>query len=31
MRTTTTGGDNFVTVTNRCSSVARFSISISVV
>jgi hypothetical protein len=29
--TTTSGGDNYLTVTNRCSSVARFSISITVI
>jgi hypothetical protein len=31
MRTTTSGGDNYVTVSNNCSSVARFTISISVI
>ena len=31
LTTTTDGGDNYLTVTNRCSSVARFSISITVI
>jgi hypothetical protein len=30
-RTTTSWGDNYVTITNRCSEVARFSISITVI
>ena len=30
-RTTTNGGDNYVTVTSRCSEVVRFSISITVI
>jgi len=30
-RTTTNGGDNYVTVTNSCSKVVRFSVSISVI
>ncbi len=31
MRTTTSRGDNYVTVTNTCSNVVRFSISITVI
>ncbi len=31
MRTTTHGGDNYITVTNRCSQVTRFSISITII
>lgn len=31
MRTTTHGGDNYITVTNRCAQVARFSISITII
>lgn len=30
-RTTTSGGDNYVTVTSRCSQTARFSISITII
>ena len=31
LRTTTSGGDNYVTLTNNCSSVVHFSVSISIV
>ncbi len=31
LRTTTNSGDNYVTLTNRCSSVAHFTVSISVI
>jgi len=31
LRTTTSSGDNYVTLTNRCSSVARFTVTISVI
>jgi hypothetical protein len=31
MRMTTSGGDNYITVTNTCTTIARFSISITVI
>lgn len=31
LRTTTVGGDNYIGVTNNCSSVVRFSISITII
>lgn len=31
LRTTTNGGDNYLTLTNKCSSAAHFTISISVI